>query len=481
MNWFTRAFKTLVLPLLLVFLLAVAAPAADKPQPPESFAVVIVGAGIAGLSAGYFLQEKNFIILERQGRVGGRAVGGKHQGVSYAQGAEYIGPPAGALKEITDGLGLKAIPIPQPMNAALIGDEIILGPDTLRLPLIEDSGPDMFDSLVEQVQMLYEDYDEPPLTQLKGEIGRLDTITAADWFRELKLTKAYFQRLEVFARGWFGAGLEEISALCLLPELAFELQDGAPEPGEDSGTFTFRGGLAGLTRAVGRHLGGRVRTNAKVVAVRQRGRGFLVVWRDAGGRTRNIVTKAVVLAVPAGIALRLAGPVLSPERQELLRQISYASYLTAALFCKQPIFREAFDLAMGPKSYLSNLYDATWVQRGGGPAKKGPYIHLAYVPPAGLKDKDVLTMTGDQVMTRVKANLDAALPGSSQLIEGHKIKRFPYAFPVMTLGAYKRILKLHDLNQGGVFLAGDYMVYPTFEAAAESGRLAAERVLETLD
>ena len=40
---------------------------------------------------------------------------------------------------------------------------------------------------------------------------------------------------------------------------------------------------------------------------------------------------------------------------------------------------------------------------------------------------------------------------------------------------------INKLNTGSLILAGDYMIYPTFEAAADSGEIAAERVMEYLD
>ena len=47
----------------------------------------------------------------------------------------------------------------------------------------------------------------------------------------------------------------------------------------------------------------------------------------------------------------------------------------------------------------------------------------------------------------------------------------------MTLGAYKRLTRLHETTNNGLYLAGDYMIYPTFEAAVESGQIAAEKAI----
>ncbi len=65
-------------------------------------------------------------------------------------------------------------------------------------------------------------------------------------------------------------------------------------------------------------------------------------------------------------------------------------------------------------------------------------------------------------------------------IEGHRIFRFKYGYPVMTKGAYKRLTRLHYITRAPLTLAGDYTVYPTMEAAADSGVIAAEKTMEWL-
>ena len=85
-------------------------------------------------------------------------------------------------------------------------------------------------------------------------------------------------------------------------------------------------------------------------------------------------------------------------------------------------------------------------------------------------------MSDEEILKRVYADLEKVLPGAAEKVEGHKIFRFEHGYPVMTLGAYKRLTRLHDITNGPVVLAGDYTIYPTLEAAADSGVLAAEKI-----
>jgi hypothetical protein len=90
-------------------------------------------------------------------------------------------------------------------------------------------------------------------------------------------------------------------------------------------------------------------------------------------------------------------------------------------------------------------------------------------------------MTDEEILQNVYADLDKVFPGVQAQIVGYDLQRFPYAYPVMTLGAYKRLTRLHEITQGGLLLAGDYLIYPTFEAAVESGYLAAQKATAFLN
>jgi hypothetical protein len=48
----------------------------------------------------------------------------------------------------------------------------------------------------------------------------------------------------------------------------------------------------------------------------------------------------------------------------------------------------------------------------------------------------------------------------------------------MVPGAYKRLVRLNGITNGRVMLAGDHLIYPSFEAAADSGDFAAEKIKE---
>ena len=177
-----------------------------------------------------------------------------------------------------------------------------------------------------------------------------------------------------------------------------------------------------------------------------------------------------------------AGDELGKEQRELLGKIPYSTYATVSFTSKTPIFDRAFDLAVPDGLFFTDIYDATWVQRfcDPDPNKLTGYVTTVYIPPDSYSNPKLMQMTDEEILAAVRADLERVLPGAAAKIVESRVERFPYAFPVMTLGAYKRLMRLHALNAGRLLLAGDYMVYPTFEGAASSGYLAARKAIAAL-
>lgn len=92
-----------------------------------------------------------------------------------------------------------------------------------------------------------------------------------------------------------------------------------------------------------------------------------------------------------------------------------------------------------------------------------------------------MSMPEETILKKLYTDLETIFPNIKKLVKGYDLIRFQYGYPVMTPGAYRRLTRLHAISNEGVFLAGDYMIYPTFEAAAVSGMLAAERAEEWLE
>lgn len=457
----------------------------------EHHETVIVGAGISGLTSAYFLKNKDFLILEKENRVGGRAVSGVKNNFTYAKGTEYLGKPEEHLAKMIDGLGLKPKEIPSPMDAFFDGKRFYYGSDGIERYLISNSNESTYNRFVKLLLDEYAQYDEIPDLNYNSHAKQLDNTTANQWLINNNIPEVYINKYNISSRGLFGASLSEISALSFIPEAAFDYDESDLEykinyvsdeqeyidaTEESSESYTFTKGITELTNKLGEQFGNKVRLNSQVIDIEKDQNIYVVKYINSEGKESIVAAKHVILAVPSPIALRIASSVLPEEAKEIVSDIEFASYATVALFSKTPIFTKAFDLAVPDDYFFTDIYDGTWVQRHYEQSTPQEYIMSVYIAPHTYKDHSLDTMSEQEMISKVYSDLDKVFPGASSKVTGYDIERFPYAYPVMTLGAYKRLLRLHELNTGTLVLAGDYMIYPTFESAVEAGYLAAETI-----
>ena len=457
--------------------------------------VIVVGGGIAGLTTAYFLQDEDVdvMVLESAANPGGRAQTGTYKGVHFARGTEYLGEPYGALRKIIKATGLKKVMVPDPMDAHFHDGKFYWSDDGLALMHIQDTNLRTFNRFVKDVMKMEDEYVEAPDFDPKAAIAALDEMIAREWFEQNSYGGTLEEAYNVAARGLFGANLDEISALSYIPEIAFDYEDAETiedvedldnfpkRMGYDTGSYTFETGIAEVNIALADVLGSSLLLNATVRSVTRTGDIYLVQYQDTAGKEHSLSADVVVLAVPAPLALEIAPTVLDNERRDLMSQIPYSQYLTLALFSDTPIFNQAFDLAVPDDWFFTDIYDSTWVERTfNSSLPKDVWVAGVYIAPKSYKDTSLHSMDEQDVFERVMNDLEKVLPGARAKVTGYELTRFPYAYPVMVTGAYKRLVRLNKLNRGSLLLAGDYMIYPTFEAACDSGELAADQVLKEL-
>ncbi|MGF1878635.1 FAD-dependent oxidoreductase [Photobacterium frigidiphilum] len=438
---------------------------------------VIVGSGAAGLSAAYTLyeSEKKIIVLEKSNRSGGIAENGRKGKFHYAKGTEYLGEPHGALRKVINKLNIPMVEIPTPMDASYYEGKMHIGSNKIAKLTVEISGKKSFRHFLRLLKTA-------ATTQSKADLLKLDNITAKQWLDDNNIEPFIQHRYDIMSRGLFGANLSDISALSLIPEVAFDYVgvssfDEIFEPSENSESWTAVNGIASITNAIAAELGGSIKYDSRVTNVAKMGTKYKVSFNHLGNESFIIANK-VILATPSPVTEWIAKDVLTPYQKKLLAQIEYAQYVTVALFSESPIFDKAFDLAILDGDIITDLYDSTWVERHYDSNLKNvnQYIASAYLAPKGASDKSLMTYSDEQIIGIVNKELATIVPDIKNKISGYDIKRFKYAYPVMSVGSYSRLEALRNSFKG-VYLAGDYMKYPTFEAAFDSGAEAARKAM----
>jgi protoporphyrinogen oxidase len=254
---------------------------------------------------------------------------------------------------------------------------------------------------------------------------------------------------------------EETSRVQFLHELR---RRGSGRPG------LLRGCLADVAERVASQVAAR--TGIEVVGVEPReGGGARVRLLDG----RRIGADAVVLAVPAPEALRLAEPLLTAAERDLLSGVRYAPALTvAAALCRAPGSRPVRVLV--PRTESSPIEYA--ILEPGLPGSRVPEgLGLALVRATASYAGAHLDAPEEAVAKELLSALDALRPGFLRSVEFARVLRVRHGAPRFDVGRYRAIARWHRVQEDQqargrrLYFAGDYLVSPTVEGAA----VAAER------
>ncbi|RJL34092.1 flavin monoamine oxidase family protein [Bailinhaonella thermotolerans] len=271
--------------------------------------VVVVGAGLAGLTAATELAARGVevTVLEARDRVGGRTRGLEVAPGSWVDaGAAYLGDRHTELTSLLAALDLKTTP------TAMTGASrfALGGGDRTREgrfpPLSAVALGDLFDALDELTRAV-----RPDAPWLSAGAAALDARTAADWARERLRHPDARLFFPLFLGEMMAADPADVSVL----HMAFYLRSG----GGVSYLNAFEGGAQEYRVAGGAHqicvrlaaaLGDRVRLGEPVRAIHQDAGGVTVT--TAAGSVRG---RAAVVAVPPALtaAIDLRPGLLAPR------------------------------------------------------------------------------------------------------------------------------------------------------------------------
>ena len=112
----------------------------EAPPPTQKTAVVIIGGGVAGLSAAYFLRGQDFLLFEKEDHFGGNAYQEEFEGQPFATGSAFA-EKGDYGDQLASEIGLKLLPVHNPdptiVNKTFVPDTWNSGIDALpRVALI---------------------------------------------------------------------------------------------------------------------------------------------------------------------------------------------------------------------------------------------------------------------------------------------------------------------------------------------------------
>jgi protoporphyrinogen/coproporphyrinogen III oxidase len=457
----------------------------STPLPPH---VVIIGGGIAGLAAAFFLRDEpvRVTVLEGSPRLGGKLSGSDVAGVAMDAGAEALlaRRPEGTDLIRAAGLGgdlvpagttasaiytrgaMRALPRRQFMGVPADPDELaasgVISPEGVARVRREErhDGPDGDVSVSEYVG-----------SRLGPEV--------VDRLVDPLLGGVYAGRSQDLS---FSATLAPLTAASRAhPALTEAVRSLLPPPPEAASQpapvfVTLTSGLGALPEAVAKASGADVRTSATVRELRRTAAG----WRLTVGSAADpeyLEADAVIIAAPAAPTARLLRDTAGPAAAQL-EQIPYASMAIITL-----AFRAADFPAQQRSGYLVPAVDGGAVKAVTFSTVKWP--HLAAQAPVHVVRCSVGRIGDVAVLQRDDADLAAVAGAELRAATGvgaapvaTRVTRWGGGLPQYNVGHLDRVARIRAAvaRQPGLAIAGAAYDGVGIPAGVATARSAAAQV-----
>jgi oxygen-dependent protoporphyrinogen oxidase len=423
--------------------------------------VVIVGGGIAGLSAAWRLRHRDVLLLEAGDRLGGRMRSDSCGEYWLNYGAHLFPGPGSLVGAMARECGLETVPVTGSMMGLAVGSTLLgngrVETYPIRLPL----------SVRDRVAFAKAG------VKVQRAVARYQRVAQRFDFEDDRTFAAFLGPLPSPVRDIFScaahrasAELNELSAGCGIG--LFALVWGG------KGSLIARnllGGAGQLPAALGRELGDRARTGSRVHAIQPDGAELLV---HSGGE--QIRARQVIVAAQAPCAAPLVAPV-AERAAAALAQLTYGPFLSVAIETSETTalpYDDVYAIAT-PGRVFDMFTNQAHTLRAGGVRRHGGSLMLF----AGADAAAALMRESDEVIVeRFLADLHELYSQTSGVIAGATVQRWElgnvYARPGR--GRLQTALEgAHGTHQN-LHLAGDYFAeLGNMEAAARTGLAAAER------
>ena len=436
--------------------------------------VTIVGGGIAGLAAAFYLQRKAaergidvaYALFEATPRLGGKVVTHREDGFVVEGGPDsFITQKPWGLQLCRDvGLEDQMIPCNEAAQKVYVvhRGRLVLMPAGFRLAVPTKWGP----------------FARTPLLSFRGKLrvamdlaipSRRDEAdeSIGDFVRRRFGREALESMAGPIMAGIHVADPEALSLLATYPMFAeMERKHGslirgftrarkarAGRPPPPPLFMSFRDGMQTLTDRLAAALTGDVRTGAKVAALQRTPAGYDVLTGNGAG----LSTHAVILAVPAGAAADLLAPHDATLSQGLraMRSVSTA-VLSLGIPCRdlpqgRPLDGFGF---VAPHKENRSLLACTWSSTKFA-SRAPPGMALVRVFVGGALQEPVAHQPDDELRRLVRSELSdlMGLRGEPVLED---LFRWPNGNPQYDVGHLDRIAALEERLRGlgGLHLAG---------------------------
>jgi Flavin containing amine oxidoreductase len=450
----------------------------DRPPVSARHEVVIVGGGVSGLSAAYFLRARDFLLLEKEPHWGGNAYLETYEGQAFATGSAFD-VKGSASDQLAREIGLNPLPIDSPDPTIVRGKWVA---DTWR------SGLDELPYSAAVRDSFKKFRKEMVAFDLDADVERLDSVPLTQFLKNYapEVTEWW----DAYGASNWGAKSADTSAFVAVSDL----EDMAGD--EPDSRVTLPGGNGALSEKLSEVLrekyAEQMLGGATAVSIEPQKDEVQVTYAQ-GPQLRTVAAKFAIMATPKFITAKIVSG-LPEDQLDAMTSLRYCPYPVINMIFDKPIYAKAYD-TWCPGNSFTDFVVADWVVRnpsqhsrndkGGrlvgagwnlpavaGPARaarsaRNPSILTFYVPMAESQRSQLLHEAScRQIAANVLEDFKKLLPEFNvDPLEVHFYRRgHPMFLP--TPGAFTKIIPAASRPFGRILFANTDSLGPVSDVAA---------------
>ncbi|MGH2996773.1 MAG: flavin monoamine oxidase family protein, partial [Gaiellaceae bacterium] len=461
-----------------------AARAASAPR------IVVVGAGLAGLTAAYRLKQAGYAaqVHEASDRIGGRCWtirGAFADGQIAEHGGELIDQGHTHIRQLAQGLGLKLDNLLQAeANSTEMGGYF-------------DGAPYSYEEMTDDIKRIWQKIHSdvsaasyPTLFDTFTPRGfELDHLSIVDWINESVpggIGSRLGQLLDVAYNIEYGAESSDQSSLNLLYLLGYSGQGQLRIFGPSNEKYHVAGGNDQIPLGLAAALAGQITTGSELVAIKLNRDGTYALSFRQGLTTRTVTADRVVLALPFSI-LRSSVDYGKAGFSALKKTaIAEQGMGTNSKLHVQFRDRHWAGLGLNGETFSDRGYQNTWEVSRAQPGRSGLLVDYT----GGAIGASFGSGTPESRAQQFLAQIEPVMPGLSAKWNGRATIDFWLGYPwtkgsysYWKVGQYTKFAGMEGKREGNVHFCGehtsiDFQGY--LNGAVETGGRAASEILADL-